>query len=129
VGIVPVGYADGIPLAAGCCDGRGGAKIAVMSLDGNEIAGHATVIGAVSMDQIAVDLGEIPGASALEPRRSVEIISATPEGPTSLRGFAAACGITPHQLLAGIGPRVRRLLVNREEAAAQIEAWHPAAAV
>ena len=129
VGIVPVGYADGIPLAAGCCDGRGGAKIAVMSLDGNEIAGHATVIGAVSMDQIAVDLGEIPGASALEPRRSVEIISATPEGPTSLRGFAAACGITPHQLLAGIGPRVRRLLVNRQEAAAQVEAWHPAAAV
>jgi alanine racemase len=129
VGIVPVGYADGIPLAAGACDGREGAKIAIMDPGGTHIVGYATVIGAVSMDQLAIDLGDVPGDPSGSPGRVVEVISAAHEGPTSLRGFAAACGITPHQLLAGIGPRVRRVLVNREEAAAQTEAWHPAAAV
>jgi len=129
VGIVPVGYADGIPLSAGCCDGCGGVKIAVLSPDGRDVAGYATVIGAVSMDQVAVDLGDVPAAARLESGRGVEILSATPAGPTSLRGFADACGISPHQLLARIGPRVRRVLVNREEVAAQAEAWQPAAAV
>jgi alanine racemase len=129
VGIVPVGYADGIPLAAGACDGCEGARIAVVSSAGERIAGYATVIGAVSMDQIAIDLGDLPEVSAVEPGRAVEIISATHEGPTTLRNFAAACGITPHQLLASIGPRVRRVLVNREETVSQTEAWHPAAAV
>jgi alanine racemase len=100
-----------------------------MDPGGTHIAGYATVIGAVSMDQLAVDLGDVPGDPGGESGRVVEVISASHEGPTSLRGFADACGITPHQLLAGIGPRVRRVLVNREEAAAQAEAWHPAAAV
>ena len=100
-----------------------------MSSAGERIAGYATVLGAVSMDQIAIDLGDLPEVSAVEPGRAVEIISATHEGPTTLRNFAAACGITPHQLLASIGPRVRRVLVNREETVSQTEAWHPAAAV
>ena len=129
VGIVPVGYADGIPLGAGACGGRAGAKIAVMAPGGERLAGYASVIGAVSMDQIAIDLGDVPDVSDVGPGRLVELISATHEGPTSLHGFAAACDITPHQLLAGIGPRVRRVHAKRGEAATQTEPWQPAAAV
>ncbi len=128
IGIVPVGYADGVPRQAGSTQDRAGASIAVLQSDGRTMAGHAPVIGLVSMDQIAVDLGRIEGCAHIEPGRMIEVFSATQDGPSSLRRFGAACGVTPHQVLVGIGPRVRRVHANVQAVASSRESWQSATA-
>jgi alanine racemase len=131
IGIVPVGYADGIPPAAGATDQRCGASIRVhppQSVASGEGRGAAAaIVGAVSMDQIAVDLGALRGRADSFVGRGVEIIETAHNGPHSLRGFAQACGLTPHQLLVGIGPRVPRVSVSRPLVEQPSEAWQAAA--
>jgi alanine racemase len=128
IGIIPIGYADGIPRQAGSSQTDTGASIAILQPDGKTVAGHVPVIGLVSMDQIAVDLGGIDGGSDIEPGRAIEVLSATQEGPSSLRGFAAACGLSPHQVLVGINPRVRRVHARVQEVASSHESWQSATA-
>jgi len=135
IGIIPVGYADGVPHAAGATSGQAGASVAVMKHLGQHLgqhmatAAHVPIVGAVSMDQCAIDLGELGEAADACVGREVELISATHTGPTSLAGFAASCGVSPHQLLVGIGPRVRRVGVSRLEPAGECSDWTAAEAV
>ena len=130
IGIVPLGYADGIPVSAGADRRRTGASIAVMKpRSGETPVGYAPIVGAVSMDQCAIDLGGCGGSPESLIGRELEVLSPVHDGPTSLQGFAGSCGMTPHQLLVGIGPRVRRVAVWRPDARVEQPGWAKAEAV
>ncbi|MDP7028668.1 MAG: alanine racemase [Phycisphaerales bacterium] len=131
IGIVPVGYADGIPHTAGATSEAAGASVAVMSQRGRHDAParFAPIVGAVNMDQCAIDLGDAGSGAEAFVGRDVEMISATHTGPTSLAGFSQACGVSPHQLLVGIGHRVRRVSVSRLDSVADHADWPAAEAV
>lgn len=101
-GIVPVGYADGLPSVQGddqhrvVVHGRGGA-VAV------------PVLGRMNMDQFVVDLTDV---GPCDPEIPVEIVSADPRSPASLDQVARRAGVSPYQLLCGLGSQVPRLLVR-----------------
>lgn len=88
VGVVACGYADGYPRHAGT-----GTPILV--------EGRPTrTLGRVSMDMLAVDLSEIPGAHVGSPVRLW--------GPgLPVETVAAAAGTIAYELLTAIAPRVR----------------------
>ena len=92
LGVVGVGYADGIPRELGP-----GAGV--------EIGGtRHPIVGRVSMDQIVVDTGATPF-----PRGAVATLFG-PEGGAvpSVQEWARWADSIPHTVVTGIGPRVRR---------------------
>lgn len=97
VGLVPIGYGDGY----------------LRSLSDKTSVGvsgrMAPVRGAVSMDQILVDLTEVPDASVGD---EVEIISPRPGAPNSLENLARLAGTIPYEILCRLGSRIRRELVE-----------------
>ncbi|MDO5498937.1 MAG: alanine racemase [Propionibacteriaceae bacterium] len=96
LGLVPLGYADGIPRAASSRDS--GAAAACM------VAGRRTPIaGRVCMDQFVVDLG--PGARE---QAGDEITLFGGAGFPSASEWAAACGTIGYEIVTRIGPRVQR---------------------
>ena len=92
-GLVPVGYADGLPRAH---SNRGAVLIG---------GRRAPLIGRVSMDQCVVDLTDLP---AVRPGEEVTLIGRQGGAEISLTEFAAWSGTIPHEALCRIGPRVPR---------------------
>ena len=101
-GIVPVGYADGLPSVLGEEN-----HMVVVHARRGPVA--APVLGRMNMDQFVVDLTDVGPCESGIP---VEVLSADPESPASLERVAARAGVSPYQLLCGIGVRVPRLLVT-----------------
>jgi alanine racemase len=97
VGLVPVGYGDGYMFAL-----SDRATVRVRGWD-------APLRGRVTMDQIVVDLTEVPEAAAGD---EVEILSARPADPHSAESLARLAGTIPYELVTRLGPRVRRVLVD-----------------
>ncbi len=97
VGLVPVGYGDGYLFAL--------SNRATVRVRGRD----APVRGRVTMDQIVVDLTELPEAGVGD---EVEIVSARPGDPHSVQSLARLAGTIPYELVTGLGPRVRRVLVD-----------------
>ena len=89
LGLVPVGYGDGIPRAAR----NGGPMLAAGSV--------RTIAGRVCMDQVVIDLGD----SVAEPGDEVVLFGG--EGP-SADDWATACGTIGYEIVTRIGPRVPR---------------------
>jgi alanine racemase len=92
LGVIGVGYADGIPreLSAGA---------------GIEIEGRRhPIVGRVSMDQIVVDTGAVS-----VPRGTIATVFG-PEGGAvpSVQEWARWAGTIPHTIVTGIGTRVQR---------------------
>ncbi len=90
--LLPLGYADGIP--------RSAAGRAEVLIDG----ARCRVVGRVSMDQLVVDTGTAgvrPGALAV-------IFGPGRSGEPTVREWAAWAGTIEHDLVTGIGARVRR---------------------
>ena len=92
VGILPLGYADGIPRLAGAhgCRVSRGEKT-------------APVIGRVCMDQTLLDLTECGGSIG----DTVTVYGSTPG--VRLTDWAERLGAIPYELLTAIGARVRRI--------------------
>lgn len=92
IGVLPVGYADGIPRRAGeagCAVLVGGAP--------------APVVGRVCMDQTLVDLTDCGGAIG-------DIASLYgARGACSLTDWAKRLGAIPYELLTAIGARIKRV--------------------
>ena len=117
VGLVPVGYADGYPLLP--MDPRtlrpAQAERRQVRVRVADTWVEAPVIGAVSMDQIAVDL---TAAGARLPdhglHAEVELVSAEPEAPNHAVRVAAATGQHAYELMCRIPPRVPRRFVAVE---------------
>jgi alanine racemase len=74
------------------------------------------VIGAVSMDQIAIDLtavvARLPDGGV---HASVEVVSADPAAPNHAARVASMTGQHAYELMCRIPPRVPRLYMAAEE--------------
>jgi alanine racemase len=119
LGLIPVGYADGYPMALSGGDGSSapGTVAVIVTVDGREIRAFAPVVGAVNMDQITVDLTAIdtPDACLSErimPGTPVELVSPDVDAPNHLTRLTMNVGRVPHDLLCGLNPRIRRSYVN-----------------
>ncbi|CCH30773.1 alanine racemase [Actinosynnema sp. NPDC047251] len=92
LGLVPLGFADGVPRAAG---------------DRAEVwvAGERRpVAGVISMDQFVVDLGDGPAAVGDE----VVLFGPGDRGEPTVADWARWAGTNPHEVLTRIGGRVPR---------------------
>lgn len=111
IALVPVGYADGYPTACGGCDGQTPAMVGVLVASGSVVHRHwVPVVGAVSMDQITIDVTDVPEAGV---GSAVELISPDPEAPNHLPTIAVRAGLIPHDMLCRLNPRIRRVHVVR----------------
>lgn len=118
LGLVPVGYGDGYPLGL---SNRGVAGV----LQTDAPASHATpgpsptgpacspraarVLGRVNMDQIVIDLTNVPDP---RPGMLVELMGDDPEAEWSLATLAKSAGSHPYELLCRLSPRVPRKFVT-----------------
>ncbi|MFF4649426.1 alanine racemase [Streptomyces sp. NPDC001380] len=96
LGLVPVGYADGIPRHA---SGTGPVQVA---------GKWRTAAGRVAMDQFVVDLG---GDSA-EPGDTAVLFGPGDRGEPTAEDWARACGTIAYEIVTRIGVRVPRRHVN-----------------
>ncbi|MFI1957718.1 alanine racemase [Streptomyces althioticus] len=99
LGLVPLGYADGIPRHA-----SGGGPVLV---EGK----WRTVAGRVAMDQFVVDLG------GDEPGEGAEAVLFGPgdRGEPTAEDWAQASGTIAYEIVTRIGSRVPRVYVNGEQ--------------
>jgi len=103
LGLVPVGYADGFPSTL--VDPADPHRVLVETRDGLRAV---PVVGAMNMDQLVVDLGDIDPAEDLVNRRIV-LLSEHADSIVGLGRVAARAGVAPHQLLACLGAGVPRI--------------------
>jgi len=89
LGLVPLGYADGLPRAA--------SNRAWLSIRGR----RHPLVGMISMDQVVVDLGDDP----VEAGELATVFGG--DGPT-VAEWATWADTIEHGILTGIGPRVHR---------------------
>ena len=62
------------------------------------------------MDQITIDLtDQVRGKFKIGPGTPVELIGTDPEAPNHLPTLAATAGTIPHELLARLSPRIKRI--------------------
>ncbi len=101
LGLVPMGYADGIPRAAG---GRGPVLV------GGE---RSTIAGRVCMDQFVLDLGPgYAGAAGDE----VVILGRGADGEPTAQEWAEASGTINYEIVTRMAPRLPRVLVGGDRA-------------
>jgi alanine racemase len=100
VGLVPLGYGDGIPRHAG--------NRAEVGWSG----GRAPIRGHVCMDQFVVDLG--PGSDP-EPGTEVILFGPGDRGEPTAADWAEWSGTIGYEIVTRIGPRVPRSYLNATE--------------
>lgn len=96
LGLVPLGYADGLHRAASTK-----VSVLVRTADGDHVVPQ---IGRISMDQIVLDLGPESTAKAGD---EVILFGDVPQGPTA-DDWAEAAGTIPYEILTSINARVPR---------------------
>jgi alanine racemase len=92
LGLVPLGYADGVP--------RNASNLAPVLAAGRT----RTVAGRVCMDQLVLDLGDDPAAAGDE----VVLFGTGEDGGPTAQDWAAATGTISYEIVARVGPRVPR---------------------
>src|SRR6478736_9675604 len=100
VGLVPAGYADGVP--------RNATNVGPLLVDGR----RTTIAGRVCMDQFVVDLG--PGSTA-QAGDVVTLFGGAPGEPTA-QEWADATDTISYEIVTRLGARVPRLYVGGSEA-------------
>ncbi|MDB5297622.1 MAG: alanine racemase [Phycisphaerales bacterium] len=101
VGLLPVGYADGYPRSF-----SNGASVLLHNRP-------AAVVGRVSMDLTTIDLTDHPDAHVGE---EVTLLDDNPLSPVSVYRLAEWANTIPYEILSRIGPRVKRVPVDPEDA-------------
>lgn len=97
LGIVPVGYADGVPRSA---SSAGPVRVGERTL---------TVAGRVCMDQFVVDLGpDFDGAEG----DVVTLLGVGVAGEPTAQDWAVAAGTINYEIVTRMGPRLARLVVG-----------------
>lgn len=110
LGVVPVGYGDGYPLALA---NKGLVRVKRKGYPPVD----CPVRGLVNMDQIVIDLTGVltSGADPLTLKGSeVDIISCDPDAPNTLSRFAEMAGMHAYGVLCGISARVPRKYVYQD---------------
>ena len=92
LGLLPVGYADGLPRAA-----SGHAEVMV----GGQ---RCPVAGLISMDQTVIDLRSRP----IQPGEAATVFGPGTFGEPTVADWAAWAGTIEHEIVTGFGARVRR---------------------
>jgi alanine racemase len=121
LGVVPVGYADGFPLSASDAWRR---CVRVLARGGSE-SWDAPVVGTVSMDQVVVDITDIPsqhahGDSAVG--LDVEVYGSDPAAANWMPRIAEGVGVHAYDLLCRIGRSVHRVHVGAQSAVSMRDA-------
>ena len=101
LGLVPLGYADGVPRAA--------SGAVALAARGRRVA----QVGRVSMDQIVVDLG--PDAADVV-GEDVVLFGDPARGEPSAWDWARPAGTIAYEILTAVGPRIPRVHVGQEGA-------------
>lgn len=96
LGLVPLGYADGIP--------RHASSTGPVLVDGK----WRTVAGRIAMDQFVVDLG----GDRPEPGAEAVLFGPGDRGEPTAEDWAQAAGTIAYEIVTRIGPRVPRVYVN-----------------
>ncbi|RJS46244.1 alanine racemase [Nocardioides cavernaquae] len=99
VGLVPVGYADGVP--------RHGSNVAEVYAEG----ARRPIRGRVCMDQFVIDLGP---SSAAGPGDEVVLFGTGACGEPTATDWAAAVGTINYEIVTRIGGRFARVTVDSE---------------
>jgi len=105
VGLVPVGYADGIPRAAGAPRLGTSVEVAVLGR-------RAPIVGTVAMDQFVVDLGVDSDA---EPGTEVVLFGPGRQGEATADAWAETIGTIGYEVVTRVGPRVPRVYLGRRD--------------
>ena len=105
LGLVAVGYADGLPRSA--C---GRAEVLVAGV-------RRPVVGQISMDMFVVDLGPDLVACPADVGSPVTIFGSGEEGEPTVADWARWAGTLPHEIVTRLGPRLRRVVVNSAQPA------------
>jgi len=94
--LVPVGYGDGIPRN--------------LSSGGEVVIGgrRYPIVGAISMDQLVVDIGDSPVALGAE----VVLLGSPGLGEPDAQEWADVTGTIAHEILTGLGGRMTRRHIN-----------------
>ncbi len=97
VGIIPVGYADGLL--------RSLSNQAILRMGNYPVS----IIGRISMDLTIVDLSQVPN-----PREgmTVTVIDDQKGSPCHAKTLADQAGTIPYEILVSIGNRIKRVLVD-----------------
>lgn len=112
VGVVPVGYADGVPRHA-----SGAGPLSV--------GGRPTrVLGRVCMDQVMVDLGPggPDGAAPAAPGVPAVLLAGDDGDGPSAEDWASAAGTIGYEIVTRVGPRVPRSYVGAQPAQLRLHA-------
>ncbi|MBG80655.1 MAG: alanine racemase [Phycisphaerae bacterium] len=110
IGMIPVGYGDGYPHDAAHPSDGGGALCVGLGEDHDESMLAAPVIGAVNMDQIAIDLTDAP--DSIQEGSSITLVSSCASSPCSLEALSKRLGRPPHALLVQIQGHIPRTYVK-----------------
>ncbi|KRE79715.1 alanine racemase [Arthrobacter sp. Soil763] len=105
LGLVPLGYADGVPRVAT------GGPVRVDGVD-------YPVVGRIAMDQMVIDLGPLhvsDGGRSLLGAEAVLFGDGADGGPTA-EDWARAAGTNNYEIVTRISPRVPRRYINEEPA-------------
>ena len=94
IGVVPVGYFEGIPRAL---SDRG-----LVSIKNKA----CPIIGRVSMNMMSIDISGIDGIAEGD---TVEVISNQRESKNSVESIANMCGMIPYEVLVKIPEKIRRV--------------------
>ena len=113
LGMIPVGYGDGYPHDAARPADAGDPLVVGLGCDHDESMLAAPVVGAVNMDQVAIDLTDAP--DSIQVGSSVSLISACSSSPCSLEALSRRLGRPPHALLVQIQAHVPRQHVKGRE--------------
>jgi alanine racemase len=97
VGLVPVGYADGVPRAA--------SSTASVLVDRR----RRPVAGRVCMDQLVVDLGD---GERVQAGDEVVLFGTGEDGAPTAQDWAEACGTISYEIVSRMGGRFRRRHVS-----------------
>lgn len=97
VGVVPIGYGDGYFRNL-----SGKAVVRIRGID-------APVCGRVSMDQMTVDVTDIPDAKVGD---DVEVISSDPTAPNCVENLARLANTIPYEITCHLGHNMRHMLVD-----------------
>jgi alanine racemase len=103
VGLVPVGYSDGYP--AHLVDTQDPHRVLV---EGPSGVRSVPVLGAVSMDQIVIDLGELDPSDSLL-GCEVVLLSDQPDSNVGLHSIARRAGIPAHAVLTSLASSIPRV--------------------
>lgn len=107
LGLVPVGYADGYPLSLST---KGSVRVALGEGRWQEVP----IVGAVSMDQVTIDLTALP--ARIGSGAEVEVYGADPAFGNYLPTLARRAGSITHESLCRLAPRLERRHVRSQRA-------------